>query len=476
MFNWFWEFLYGLVKVAFYCIDFILKIAQMLCGIVPVTVEEGGTTKRTDILQHFLSSNEIMDAFIVVAVVGFILLFLFTAFAILRSQVKDGENKTPARICFESAKTLLYFFMVPGIMILGSIFVATIMTAVFNATSLGDGSLGASLFAIMAEEAYEGSENVQDVLDRFISGELDYYSTTQVQSYFDLSEMNYFLGFVGGLSILLLLALSMLTFVDRIISLVVLFVISPLSMSTAALDGGARFKLWRDQVINKFLIAYGALICLNIFVLMLSVVQRIEFFDSNFMNSLAQLFFAIGGAFACYKGTALVGNLINSGAGSQDLSDRAFSNGMFGRVAGAATGVLRGTLGKVTGAATDSVKRKASAAVHRGSNAKREAKAMLARDRYMEKYSGKGSQAQNVQTALKAGGKPANGTAPSANADAAPKGTDQAAQVREALSGGVVAADAPTQDNGNDSKVNQEASRKIVEAMPTRDDGPNGKD
>lgn len=469
MFNWFWEFLYGLVKVAFYCIDFILKIAQMLCGIQTVTVTtENGTTKETDILYHFLSSSEITNAFIVVAVVGFVLLFLFTAFAILRAQVKDGEGKTPARICFNSAKMLLYFFMVPGIMLLGAVFVSTIMGVVFEATSLGDGSLGSSLFAIIAEEAYDGTGNVQDVLDRFISGELDYYSTHTVQQYFDLSKMNYFLAFIGGVVILILLALSMLSFVDRIISLVVLFVISPLSMSSAALDDGARFKLWRDAVINKFLSAFGALICLNIFVLMLSVVNGIQFFDNSFMNALARLFFTLGGAFACYKGTALVGNLINSGAGSQELADKAFSNGMFGRVAGLAMGGARAVLGGALGVAKvaakpvtkpvqmagSSIRKNVSDRIHRDSNARREAKAMLARDKYMQKYTGR-SEAQfpDVRERLQQGGL---GDSPQ-QAEVASGGDDSTTTIMQKGGGG-----------DNDNRANREAARTIANSMPRR--------
>ncbi|MBQ8394808.1 MAG: hypothetical protein IJX49_04465 [Clostridia bacterium] len=476
MFNWFWEFLYGLLKVAFYCIDFILKIAQMLCGIQTVTVTtENGTTKETDILYHFLSSSEITNAFIVVAVVGFVLLFLFTAFAILRAQVKDGEGKTPAHICFNSAKMLLYFFMVPGIMILGCVFVSTIMGVVFQATSLGDGSLGASLFAIIAEEAYDGSGNVQDVLDRFISGELDYYSTHTVQQYFDLSEMNYFLGFVGGVVILILLALSMLSFVDRIISLVVLFVISPLSMSSAALDDGARFKLWRDAVINKFLSAFGALICLNVFVLMLSVVNDIQFFDNNFMNALARLFFTLGGAFACYRGTALVGNLINSGAGSQELADRAFSNGMFGRVAGLAMGGAKAVLGGAWGAtkiaakpvtkplkmAGSSISKNVSDKIHRNSNAKREAKAMIARDHYMQKYTGKsGAAFPDVREQLLQGG-----------LGGSPQQTEGASG-----GGGSVATVIQNGGSGSDDSANREAVRKITDSMPDRGSDRNDSD
>ena len=40
MFNWFWEFLYGLIKVPLFCIDVIMLVARKLCGIDNIQVEK----------------------------------------------------------------------------------------------------------------------------------------------------------------------------------------------------------------------------------------------------------------------------------------------------------------------------------------------------------------------------------------------------------------------------------------------------
>ena len=117
MFDWFWEFLYGIVKTILFCIDFILDIAGLLCGIksvmVPVEKNVGGeivvTYEEADLLYYFLSSSTILNAFIMVALIGFILLFIFTAFSVIRSIGKLGEGKSAVRICLDSSKILLYF-------------------------------------------------------------------------------------------------------------------------------------------------------------------------------------------------------------------------------------------------------------------------------------------------------------------------------------------------------------------------------
>ena len=345
MFDWFWEFLYGLIKVPLFCIDFILRLANMLCGIESIEVNG----EKKEITYYFLSSDEIMDAFKYVCIIGFILLMLFTVYRLIRGQAEHFAGKTPQKICGDTAKTVLYFLLVPAFMLLATVAVTTFMRAIYAATSFGDASLGSSMFTIFAEEAYNGSLDKETALNMFRSGELDYYDTATVASYFKLSKINFFLGFLGSIAVLLMLGLTLLSFVERVISIMILFVISPISISSSILDEGARFKLWRDQVINKFLLAYGGIIALNIFMLLMSVINRITFFDNSFMNGLTKLVFVLGGALACRRGMELIGNLISQGAGSQEMRDQTHALGgmaMAGNMAGKVVGgVAKGVKG-----------------------------------------------------------------------------------------------------------------------------------
>ena len=227
MFNWFWKFLYGLIKVPLLCIDVILMIARKLCGIDPIQVEitAGGETvsKEIDILTYFMEGESVLNAFGYVCLFGFVLLFLFTIFRIIRDQGTFYDKKSPVRICLESAKILLYFLLIPTIMILGSGFVSVIMRGIYEATANGNSGLGGSMFVIFAEEAYIGPEpDKAEILNAFrtcsleeyISGanKFSYYDTGMVSQYFNLSEFNFFLGLVGSLAVLSLLSLTMLSF------------------------------------------------------------------------------------------------------------------------------------------------------------------------------------------------------------------------------------------------------------------------
>ncbi len=370
MFNWFWEFLYGLIKVPLFCIDVIMLVARKLCGIDNIQVEKTVNgeliTEDIDLLSYFLEGETVMDALGYVCLFGFILLLLFTAFRVLRDQANFYEKKSPVRICIDSAKIILFFLLVPAIMIAATAFVSTIMRGIYAATANGNSGLGGSMFVVFAEEAYIGpAEDKQAILDAFRTCSLEdylmgvsdfsYYNASKVTSYFKLSKINFFLGFVGSIAVVVLLGLTLLSFVERIISLVLLFVIAPLPMSVAPLDDGERFKLWREQTINKFITAYGGILALNIFALMLPLIANVNFFPGqgdfvSVVNGIARLLFIIGGAFACRRGMVLIGNLVARGAGSQDLMDQSHLSGGMASLARMAGGVVKGVFNMAGGA------------------------------------------------------------------------------------------------------------------------------
>ena len=57
MFNWFWKLLYNIMKAIFYCIDFMVDIAGMLCGIEPVMIEG----EKQDIVYYFMIFYQIIQ-------------------------------------------------------------------------------------------------------------------------------------------------------------------------------------------------------------------------------------------------------------------------------------------------------------------------------------------------------------------------------------------------------------------------------
>ena len=172
--------------------------------------------------------------------------------------------------------------------------------------------------------------------DFYLSQSFDYTSTGNVRKYLDLTDYDYFFSWICSFCIILSLGTALLSFIDRAISLVVLLIFSPISISTSVIDDGGHFKLWRDQFLTKFLMGYGCIIAINIYAMIVVAISTsdLQFFSNNLLNNFMKILIIVGGAVSMQRMMALIGNLISAGAGSNELRDTA--------IAGAA---MRGALG-----------------------------------------------------------------------------------------------------------------------------------
>ena len=346
MFDWFYEFLYAISKTLFKIIDGLVLCANKLCGIDMINFNG----EEKDFLSYLMFSNEVGFAFRISAVLATMLLVIFTIFMILRSVVKDKPDSTPAQIATKAFKTLVTFFFVPltvfAFMLLGNAFVK----ALYGATMQAAATPGAFLFSVFAREGGMAPEMVE----QFRSGALDYYNTDLVSAYMpELSDFPFVFSYLAAGIVLFGIGSAMLIFVDRVISIVILYIAAPISISTSVLDDGARFKLWRDQFLSKFIMGYGMILAINIYALICSLVMNANFSffaENSYLDLIMKLLVVGGGALTMQKSMALVGNLVSQGAGSNELRDNAFSAGGLARLAKGAAGNALGAAGFLTGA------------------------------------------------------------------------------------------------------------------------------
>ena len=342
MFDWFWEFLFSISSTLFRLIDGLILCANKLCGIDTINFngEEG------DFLSYLLFSDEVGFAFRVSAILATILLVIFTVFMIIRSITKDKAEGTPAQIAVKAFKTLLMFFFVPAVMIAFMAIGNAFVMALYAATSQSAATPGAFLFCAFAEDGGMSAEFVE----LFRTGELSYTSASAVSTYMNLSDFPFFFSFIAAGVVLFGVGSAMLIFVDRVLSLVILYIAAPISISTSVIDEGARFKLWRDQFLSKFIMGYGMILAINIYALVCGLVMNPNFAfftgedsGTQFLDLLMKLLVIGGGALTMQKSMALVGNLVSQGAGSNELRDNAFSMGTLGRMAKGVAGKALGT-------------------------------------------------------------------------------------------------------------------------------------
>lgn len=159
----------------------------------------------------------------------------------------------------------------------------------------------------------------------------------------DLEAFNFFTAYLVVVIMLVVIIWSMLGLVKRVFDLIFLLLALPFVSATIPLDDGAKFKTWRDTVVSKVVLAFGVVFSINIFLLMLPIIDGIDFVALGWdawVASIFKMFLIMGGALAINGGQILAARLVGSDASeSREMTQaaRALVGGTM-----AAGGILRG--------------------------------------------------------------------------------------------------------------------------------------
>lgn len=118
---------------------------------------------------------------------------------------------------------------------------------------------------------------------------------------------------IAGVALLIALIIAVLNLAKRIYEIFFIFFCMPVSMSTMPLDDGARFKNWREQFLTKIILAYGAVLSVNVFVLLLPLIQQMSIPGvGGFANAIFVIFMIVGGAMVIPAGQTLFARLFGT--------------------------------------------------------------------------------------------------------------------------------------------------------------------
>lgn len=331
--NWIFELLYSLQKTICYVIDFVREIFYKLAGIETVNIDG----KQTDLLSHFILSDTVKNIFFAIFLIAIVLLVVFVLIAIIRSEYAYGENKkSKGQILGKAFQSFAIFLMVPFILVAGIALTNTVMSAInmsmnpYFATTGGTTSIGGQILVTSGQYAYIGETAARSEIERmFLTGELNYFDMSVVTQFYNLRNLDFLIGIFGSIVIMVMFVMSAVTFIQRIFDIVLLYIVSPISVSTIPVDDGNRFKIWRDMTISKVLGAYGIILSMNLFFIIIPQVSSITFFADAFKNGIVKILFLIGGAFAVTKANLVIAQLTGSSAGNNE-TQQMLSNMRYG--------------------------------------------------------------------------------------------------------------------------------------------------
>lgn len=183
------------------------------------------------------------------------------------------------------------------------------------------------------------------------------FNVGAVWYYYDLWNFNFIVGFAACIVCTTLFINIIMGLIARLFMCIGLFLVAPPLFGLAPLDGGNAAKSWRENFMKQVLMAYGAVVGMNIFFLILPYMNEIDFFNIAIADYFAQTLVIIVGLVTIKAFIATLSGLI----GGADANET-------GKGIAEEVGAVAGTATKMTvGAAKGVIK--APANIYHGARA-----------------------------------------------------------------------------------------------------------
>ena len=296
-------------------IDGIMEIFSAIAGVTDVTYQG----KRVNIIEFIVGDSTVGTIFWCVFILAVGLTCIFTIVALVKNMIANNRNITT--IIGKFFLALLGTLAMVVVVILGILISNAILVLVSEIFEIGNTTkLSNSIFNACVGDWVNGYSineiNVSTLSVRKIFGD---YNTAAFgiwpTSWKNNGMVNpdtflYLPSMIASIGLMIAMVVAIINLAKRVYEIVLLYIVLPVSMSTIAVDDGARFKIWRETFITKIVLAYGTVFSVNIFILILPIISKMKIPGvSNFANSMFLIFMIIGGALVIPAGQTLFARL-----------------------------------------------------------------------------------------------------------------------------------------------------------------------
>lgn len=105
-----------------------------------------------------------------------------------------------------------------------------------------------------------------------------YYNVSLVSIYYNMMTFNYVIGIGAGIMLLFAYLDLIFGLIKRLYYIVTLFIIAPPIIALYPLDEGRALNSWKQQFVGNVISAYSAVVCMNIYLMLMGVFQGVTLF------------------------------------------------------------------------------------------------------------------------------------------------------------------------------------------------------
>ncbi len=174
------------------------------------------------------------------------------------------------------------------------------------------------IFLITSMEAAENQKYNQGTLDDplrrgYTTGDKDYRSLSTVRKDFDIWDIDYLVGYVSSIVFIIIMCISIFTFIVRLFNILLLYITAPLFAGTIPMDDGGKWQAWVQSFVIQLFSGFGMVIAMRLYLIIIPVVissELVFFANSTVLNNFARLLMVLGGAWAVlHSGNVITGIL-----------------------------------------------------------------------------------------------------------------------------------------------------------------------
>ena len=363
-------FFYGIACFTLALIDYVELMFRLLAGLDVDGVSlnlANSPDKGSDLVVQLIRTPEVRDIFLAMVVVGMFLLIITTIFQMIKVEyTTEGAKNAKGPILNKAFKGLCNMILLPALCVFGVILGNQVLDLLDKATKPDSDLFGQSatvsgtLFVAAAAEAhyqkgdfrvvfmsptvsmatqeliinvvpilinsifdawgdafnaddqkdYMFPDNVRKESESLVaSGTISYWNIAAISQIYDYSRINYLLLIFGGCIVIKTLYYTCFGMIVRLYQCGMLFIISPAVIGMTPVNEGGLGK-WRSEFVGQALSAYGVVLALNIFFVLVRVLLSIDFsfegvtgyfFGAGMMEGLLKAIIVMGGTISIEK-------------------------------------------------------------------------------------------------------------------------------------------------------------------------------
>ena len=350
-------------------IDFIFALFKVVAGVEEVKISKDG--KANNLLAGILGNNKVVKVFIYVFLLAIFVGMVFAILSAIRNSVryKKSNAKVISQYVYSILGIFIVFVALYGFIILSG----QILEAINEAFSSGSNlSTGNRIIKALGESAISDQAKFDALFTEDANGIAGIYRNDFVDDFygqlrkvgFGYEWKNYgavnphqfqvFIALVASCIIGVCSVMALVQLVVRVYDIIFLTLVMPLPLAAYPLDDGARFSEWRKTIVSKVFLAYGTIIAVNVYLMIIELINDISFAgnlslevkgtDTGFLLNLFKVFMIVAGGFTISAGQLLFSRIMGTSNEESAQSGHNFRSALAG--AGTAAGIAKGA-GKV---------------------------------------------------------------------------------------------------------------------------------